>query len=485
MGGVAHWLDHEVLPAMGVDPGREPGAPVERALLTAMSGPPSPDDVPGSPAARVVRWQDWSYRVDLSAVRLARVSRVRKKQGGNTLDQVLELSRLGTDLASASTVKDVTAHLATLRSLPSSLHEPSLTERRGTAGWSVQATLDRVFAELGKVRTEKDLKRARTAAALIVSLSDVLLAEVLRALAYAPCLGDPDGPLLLGGDVSQRHDFGLTVKDHDTRIHAAWSFPESPAGFGLTWQVWGSLLGLDVGLARLALPQVTEAKPPGSASLNEATRKAVVQSLALFNPFMRGDEELSAVAASIERGRRMAAGLIDQPEQLDALSPGLWLSDWKWRLLPWMVRHEPGALSSWFSLGELHRLGQQSGAPPPDGWGAPMLPANGCLCLRMPERLSDHTYQGRPDTGYVAAGFADINLRVAEAVARLGLPASLGQDLLLRVVPDVLDETRAAFPDDLEAASRYVFTYPASRIEAYVSSLTAGGPLVPVSSPQD
>ncbi len=71
-------------------------------------------------------------------------------------------------------------------------------------------------------------------------------------LIYTPALGDPEGPALLGGDIAQRHNFGLVGPAGMRRDFVAWALPQEQVGDGTPWRVEGSILGLDIALARLA-----------------------------------------------------------------------------------------------------------------------------------------------------------------------------------------------------------------------------------------
>ena len=50
-----------------------------------------------------------------------------------------------------------------------------------------------------------------------------------------------------------------------------------------------------------------------------------------------------------------------------------------------MLRRRAEAPDRYFTRAELFRLGSGAGDPPPAGWGAPALPLDGCLCVRIPE----------------------------------------------------------------------------------------------------
>ncbi len=78
-------------------------------------------------------------------------------------------------------------------------------------------TLQKSIDELVKAGAGKDLKRASRAGEPLLELSNDMLAQTLLSLVYAAYVGDPDGTILLAGDVSHRHDFGFGIKDADHR----------------------------------------------------------------------------------------------------------------------------------------------------------------------------------------------------------------------------------------------------------------------------
>src|SRR5207245_5964751 len=107
--------------------------------------------------------------------------------------------------------------------------------------------------ELTKAIRSKDGKRVVRAAEPLVDLADEMLAYALLSIAYAAEVGDPDGAVLLADDVSRRHDFGFGARDADIRARTPWAVPRAEVTPGVPWHVSGSLLGLDIGLAPLAL----------------------------------------------------------------------------------------------------------------------------------------------------------------------------------------------------------------------------------------
>ena len=111
------------------------------------------------------------------------------------------------------------------------------------------------------------------------------LAESLLSLVYAIDLGDPDGTILLAGNVAHRHDFGLGVIDRDARARSAWAMPHQEVAPGVPWHVAGSALGLELALAPLSLRRTDTGRIGGAPRLTSNERQTFAMSVALLNPF--------------------------------------------------------------------------------------------------------------------------------------------------------------------------------------------------------
>ncbi len=107
-------------------------------------------------------------------------------------------------------------------------------------------------------------------------------ADVLVSLLYAIHIREPESPLLLQGDVAYRHDFGLQNRDNLDPDLLSWWFPAEQ--LGTTWHVRGSLLGLDIALARLRLPQVAAGGPPALPVMAPEDQRVFTESVTLFDP---------------------------------------------------------------------------------------------------------------------------------------------------------------------------------------------------------
>ncbi len=473
-GGIAHWIETTLLTSLGVTP---PLAD-DQAILAALAGVASSTTPAGEPRAPEATWLDWSYRLDLGAAALEQLSKIREKQGGNSLAAVLALAAAARSLQDRSlTLPRLQELLGSLEATGQSLQSMPVADRPEGRPWSVRAAITWALAELRLLKRADQLPRAAAVGAGLTAASDIALGDVLRALAYAPHLGDPSGPLLLGGDVSHRHDFGVTIKDADTRLHAAWSLPEAPTGYGLTWQVWGALLGLDIGLANLRIPQVTVGGPDAARAFSEQGRKAMLQGLALFNAYDVTDTGMRQVAERIRRGRQAAAALASAADRGAQLAGRAGLPAHRIRILDWSLDHERDALDAFFSMPELLRLG---GTGPDDDawaaqWGASQVGWNGSLLLGWAPAARALSHAGRLEAPHLAAGFPDLNLRVAELIADLDLPARIAGPLARVVVADFLDQVAAGREDDTIAWAAYAATYARGKLESAVSALTSEG----------
>jgi hypothetical protein len=481
-GGIARWFEAQLLPALPQLPGARAAAAgtvvsAEATLLAAMAG------VGVGPASPDVEWEGLPYRVDVGASEFARLVAVREKQGGHSLDAVLALCRETRRLRSAVTspsdvparVDALTAAIEALVQVPRSLFDEP--DRHA----DLRKLADEAADDLRKIRTAKDLPKIDRIAGPLDRAGDALLARVLASLAYAAPLGDPAGPELLAGDPAARHDFGLDERTRDARTVNPWRVPKSAVGVAGGWRVSGAMLGLDVGLAALALRRLEAdglPPPPGGNDIDRATLAAAVS---LHNRCAATDVGRDTLTDAIRRGRARLAGVIAHPSALPELVRAARHNEWRRQVIPWAQAHEPERLPDYFSLADLVRISEAETTPLPPlaAWGTARLDTEGCFCLRYPDVALRDTLAGRMGTGLVVEQFADLQLRVAEALSDLALPAQLARAVLALATQDVLDAYRPAYIDDWSAMVAAVRGLSDSRFVDYVAALTAGGPLVP------
>ena len=312
---------------------------------------------------------------------------------------------------------------------------------------------------------------------------DRVLADVLTSILYAAYLGDPQGPALAAGNVALRHDLGTSgVMGPRT----PWRLPaEGHSGRG--WQVTGSLLGLDVGLARLSLRRLDSMVMPPEPRLVSSERHTASVTVSLLNPLQLTDAARDEIAAALARGRARLDALEASQSDVDQAARDAGLSPWRREALRWTIAHDGARRASQLSVVELMWLGRPRLSPgiSLDSWGASMLPLTGCICLGMPSAQPWEIYRGRPSLGLLATRGSDVSIVVADTLATLGLPAQIAPGVIAFAMQDVLDQARPAHFDDWSGFSRAASALSRDSLVDYIAAQTAGGPLLPASATED
>ena len=474
---IAGWFDTALLPALGYDASVE-GASPEATVLEAVAGLRAPAS---TDAVLTLIWEALPYRVDVAAPELARLTEVRGLQGGNTLDTVLALCRLGATLArrdNLESARTATVEFNQLRSVLASI-EPS---ERTTASPppDLGSLSEQASRDLARVRTRGDLKRLSVIAARLARAEDAALADVLTSLLYAVWLGDPQGQAFLAGNVARRHDYGVRLMTSAEREQTPWQLPIETSGDGQPWHLRGALLGLDVGLARLALRRTRLDLPSDQPTLNESDRRTLLTTLALTEAADLDQSGASRVVEWLRAGRALA----EVPERLETRLDMLELEGRRRQAIVWAGAHAPDQVVPLLLRTELVLLGRTVGAELPSAWGMADTPRSGCLCLAFPTPPSLQRYTGRAGSGLLASRMADLKLKVLEALDALQLPAMLTRGVLASALQDYLEEARPVHGDDWFTLARHLDRVPADRFGDYIAALTAGGPLVPLAVPQ-
>ncbi len=491
LASVGTWIEEQFLPAIGTPAAMPPSpagvaGPLEARVLAAMSGVQTP-----LPPA-LVEWEGLQYRVDVGAAEFDRLARVRRKQGGASLDAVLAFSREASRLRGVLPGIDaIPARIAALTEAAGALADGAGASGPAPASDAVRVRdlLNGAVRELRKIRKPKDLAKAERISIPLRRASDRYLGDVVVSLVYAPHLGDPDGPALLAGDPAVRHDFGAYYRIAEHRAAAPWRIAEETLGGAGGWRATGSVLGLDVALAPLSLRRLATDSLPPPPAVNDIDRSSLASTLVLANPFDVTDAGRDALADAIRRGRARVEGLAANPSRHSHASGAAGLGEWRRQILPWALRREPERVADYFSMADLARLGSSETTPfaSLDTWGTSALAREGCLCLRYPESGSWETLAGRFGTALVAEQVPDLMLRVAEALSRFRLPARLLPAVLALATQDVLDTCAPAYIDDWNALVTAVRRLPDARFADDIAALTSGGPLVPADreSPHD
>ena len=441
-GHVAAWLTGRLLPDLGVPVKPSIGSTaMDEALLAALAG--------ASPGATgpLIEWEGIVYRSDPGAATLERLRRARAQLRGNRLDTVLAIARLADTLAGGTSEAGVLTDAAdTLETSTAVVRNPHIG-LPGVNAWisSYANEVEGIVRDLREMAIRRQLDRLPRAARDLRYVSDVLLADLLRTLAYVMQIADAYGTDLLGSDVAARHEFGVHIEDAAVRARAAWQppwgGPEAPypfrgavspltsyEEFGSGWRVYGSLLSLDLAFGQmvlLSLPGPSAERPGLGAALAVEDRLFLSLGVHLFDPRTAAGTGPGRIRAAIRRGRERvetiyaAAGLAD-------LADTVGMDGTRRNEIQWALHRRPEEPDRFFTRAELFRLGTDDA--PPMGWGAPSMPLDGCLCVRMPE--PDDVDWSRGGATHFASTFVDLQLALAEAIDDLGLPAPLMADLL-------------------------------------------------------
>lgn len=351
--------------------------------------------------------------------------------------------------------------------------------RAATVTWEgLDFTVDLQGAE------RERLTRIRTALAspgldqALASGDGRALADALVTLAYTPALGDPEGIIVLARDLPSRHAFGFDALAPNRRPMLPWSLAHDDQRAGVPWHVEGSLLGLDLGLARLALRRVADQQMPQEPTINLNDLLTFARTVVSLNPHDLTNEDRDAIVDAMARGRARVTAALGHVERLRALAVEARLSAARRELLPWMIAHDADAVALQFSLRDLFWLG---GPTLPqdrlDRWGVDGRALDGRLATAMPRAAAWEDYAGRAEVGLMATQAPDLILRLAEETRRLGLPASLVPALLGFAVQDYWHDVDARFADDWPALTRAARAISPARVEDYVAALTGSGPL--------
>jgi hypothetical protein len=482
-GGVARWIDRSLAPALQWPP----GADVDAELVRALAGVEQP------PASLTrVMWEGRKYRVDLVTPERDRLTRAREKMGSPSVGAALAIAHVARALSAQSlTVGDARAAVTALKAISAALPQPEPNPfapplpPRVEAGKNPAVIVNRAVTALSQIGQDTELKNAAGAAESLSELGDDLLARALMSLAYALEIGEPGGTTLLGGDPSLRHDFGFDRRDSEARTRVAWAEPRGVGTTGAPWHVEGSLLGLDVGLSALSLRRIDVGEVPAPPTLPTTEREVFITTFALINPFDLTDAGRDAIVAAIGRGRARVASLAEaRPDserakaEWDQAADEIRMDGWRRRAGRWALAHDAALLPSLLSLTELVQLGAPTPDLPLDAWGTAGLTTDACLCTAAPPVGRQSLLSGRLQLGLLATQVADVNLRIAEHLSQIGLPASLARAVLAAAVQDFVDQVRPVHPNDWLTLARTAQAIPGDRIDDYVAALTADGPLV-------
>ena len=214
-------------------------------------------------------------------------------------------------------------------------------------------------------------------------------------------------------------------------------------------------------------------RPPCSTRCSDGGSRSLA---ALVNPRDLTDAGRDAISAAIETGRSRVAALRARDADVAAACREAGLEPWRARAFEWLLDHEPDARGSFFSLRELLHLGARDERRL-DAWGvADDLGAG--LVPRMPGPVPLDEASGRPPQPALAAGFVDLQLRVAVHLSERHLPPLLFPGVLSTLLPNLFDEARPVASDDRLGLDAWVRAQGRDRLDDAVASLVGRGPLL-------
>jgi hypothetical protein len=435
------------------------GDELEDRLLQILAG--------SSAGARFVEWEGTRYRVDLPNAESTRLAHLLGEQRRPLISAACALIQIAQELTAPGLTSTV------LQATPARL--AAVDETAGGDDEDTRRYHDLV-TKLRKAATKGRLDEATGVASELRLLADGLLARGVVELAYAVALGQPGATVISVSEAASRHEFGTKGRP----ASLAWELPDSGVADG-AWHVRGSLLGLDARLAAFSLVRVSSKPPPRPPSLDDLDRRSFSEAVSLVQPRALVDSEQHTIAEALTRGR-VRLGSVRSPSDIDSLADEIRLGAARRTLLAWSILNEPERVPASLSFTELLWLGMDHTERTPllDAWGAPAESRLGCLCLKLMDRRPWEILAGRWNTGMLASGFPDLNLRVAELLQELQMPAILLGPVLAAATLDFLDNANARDADDRRGLVEFVQRLKRERLEEYLALLTTDGPLVPV-----
>lgn len=466
------WLDDHLRHGPAAELDVPAAGPVERDVIAALAGPIDT-------APRFVEWEGTQYRLDFAQAEAIRIVELL----GDHARPFLSSARTLVTIADAVGGGDLTGErlqqqAAALRELG----QAAALDR--SENWAETET-DRRYRDastaLARAARSGDTRSAARVASPLLLLADELLARGLMEMGYAVALGHPDRPAISADEAARRHEFAPTVGA--VGQSPAWVLPSAGAAPSRAWHVSGSLLGLDVRLADFSLVSLSSRPPPRRPTLDDDRRRVLVETVVLVTPSTLTDQDRTTIVAAMQQGRtRLAA--VKTAADATALADAIRLGPVRRSLLPWVVANEPDRLAAFLSPTELFWLGLDNVpiASSLHAWGAPAEPRFGCVCLELLQPHPWETLAGRWHSGILSSGFPDLNLRLAELLAELQMPAPLLAPVLASATRDLVDTAAVRDSDDRRALVEFIAGLRPERVEQYLALLTVDGPLVPVDS---
>lgn len=471
-GAFAAWIETTLLPALP-PPSGDTDRPLETSVLRALADT--------AETSAPFEWEGTKYITDVAGTSLRDLVAIRTKQGGNSLDAVVALTRALAPLQQNDlTLDTLKTHTAALKTAGDRLAAARAWPDLPNDVPEVKKSVDRALRDLSKIAKPKDVAKAPRIVAPLVGVRDYLLGETIVALAYAPYVGDPRELLGPDTDLSHRHNFGLKSKPGAPAIERrAWLRPSmdksETAGLGVA----GSLFGLDLTLSTKRLRRLALDGLPHPPRLSSNDSSTFVDILALLTPRSLTSDDLSSIERAIASGREQVASATDAAS-LDRLAARVSMSESRRQLVAWTLQQEPARVPAIFSTAEMFWLGLNDRPfDRLDSWGTSFEPQSGCYCLRFPAIGTWDRVAGRLGGRLLGAAVPDLTLRVAEHLAAMKVPVALFPGVLAMATQDYIDGAPPIYEDDWLGIVGYAGHVSRETVQDYVAALVASGPVRP------
>jgi hypothetical protein len=280
--------------------------------------------------------------------------------------------------------------------------------------------------------------------------------------------------------VADRHDFGMPQQARA----GAWQAPTARTDPLRGWHVGGALLGLDLTLVDRALVSVSSKPPLRAPTVDSIDRRGFVEAAALVEPAAITDADMMTIVTAIRHGHERVAR-VRSPADAVAIADEIRLSPARRTLLSWTAARRPEWLPAFLAPVEVFWLGLEGASPGTTlhAWGAPVGARTGCACLRLDAPRALDALAGRRYAAILASGFPDLNLRLAELLSELHVPAALLAPVLAAATLDLVTNADVRDRDDRRGLETFVWALRRDAVEQYLALLTTGGPLVPIEAP--
>jgi hypothetical protein len=439
--------------------------PIEEDALRVLAGQ-------SAIATQTLDWEGTRYRVDLARAEALRLTRSHGDAARPYLSSASAVMGVADALAGAGLTPNAVQQQA------ASLARVWQKDRPDQPEDELLSSYSDVSLSLQRAARSGDVAGAARIAPSLRAFADELTTRGLMEWTYAAALGPRDGLSISAADAASRHDLGLHSPGGRANL---WRPPV--AGSDATsqrWRVLGSLLGLDVVLADFSLVSLSSRPPARRPTLGEIDRRVFVDTIALVQPKALSDHDRDGIATALRRGRARLTRA-QSSDDASTIADAVAMSPLRRSLLSWTIAYDSARVGAFLSPGELFRLGAgDTTFTSLNAWGVVAASRAGCLCLEVMTGQPTEIFAGRWNTGMAASVFPDLNLRLAELLSDLHMPATLLAPILTSATLDFVNSVNSRDQDDRRGLSEFVQGLTLTRVEQYLALLTSDGPLLPL-----